>query len=158
MAITLSIPGSSQSALNKCRLYSAIPPRPPKASVTKTRTRITFLPISWEKLSFTLHDFDVWQWKNESYALVQNRFFSRKELVLEVPGKNQIVIRFHRSRFFLADNGNFRAYGFCSVFFRVSVCRTVNDRFVYATPLQYRISLGRRAVDVNPFAPPSQVF
>src|SRR5690242_20171932 len=94
------------------------------------------------KLSLALYDFDGRQRKNETYTLVQKRFFARKKLFLEMPWKHQIVIWFHRSRFFLADNGNLGAYRFCSVFFRISVRGAIDDRIVYTAPLQNRVSLG----------------
>src|SRR6266508_528637 len=87
-----------------------------------------------------LDGFDSWKRKDEADAALQCFLFTLDKLFFEVPGKNQVIVGIHGSRFRLANDRNISAQRVCAILFGIALGGKINDSIVDAAPLHILIS------------------
>src|SRR2546422_1139643 len=98
------------------------------------------------------YDLECWEGKNHLDPRFERPALPLQEFVSEVPWENQVIIRPHRPRIFLADDRNVCSKRSGAEFIGISIGCSFDDASVKSTPLEYGISLCRSAVDMNSFS------
>src|SRR5688572_10201086 len=96
-----------------------------------------------------LDDLDLGERKNHPDAGVEHPGFALEELVREMPREHEVVIRLHLARLVFTDDRYVRSDGARAELVGIPLRGALDDAMVDAAPLQDRVALRGRAVDVN---------